>query len=123
MAFKVDSEFKYVPKAYRKKNTDCLWRISLSVYKDAKLWPLIYKANRNIIKDPDLIFPGQKLVIPSIKQAKKKIDIEKKNKEKDENSDDMNKSKKEKESEDKKSMENTIVSIIIPIFSFVHTLS
>ncbi len=36
------------------------------VYKDARLWPLIYVANKDHIKDPDLIFPGQKLVIPAI---------------------------------------------------------
>ena len=49
---------------YRKKDTDCLWRISLIVYKNARLWPLIYKANKRQIKDPDLIFPGQRFIIP-----------------------------------------------------------
>jgi LysM repeat protein len=55
----------------RKKNTDTLWRISLIVYKNAKLWPYIYSANRSQIKDPDLIFPGQKFVIPSIEKIRK----------------------------------------------------
>lgn len=49
---------------WRKKNTDCLWRISQKLYNDASLWPAIYLANRDQIKDPDLIFPGQKLKIP-----------------------------------------------------------
>lgn len=49
---------------WRKKDTDCLWRISQKVYKDASLWPLIYVANREQIKNPDLIFPGQKFKIP-----------------------------------------------------------
>lgn len=49
---------------WRKKNTDCLWRISAKVYNDARLWPAIYLANRDQIKDPDLIFPGQKFIIP-----------------------------------------------------------
>jgi len=49
---------------WRKKNTDCLWRISEKVYKDASLWPAIYLANKDQIKDPDLIFPGQKFIIP-----------------------------------------------------------
>jgi hypothetical protein len=49
---------------WRKKNTDCLWRIAQKVYKDAAYWPAIYIANRDQIKDPDLIFPGQKFVIP-----------------------------------------------------------
>ena len=34
------------------------------VYKDALLWPLIYKANRDQIKDPKEIFAGQVFVIP-----------------------------------------------------------
>lgn len=49
---------------YNPKKRDCLWRISLTEYNDAKLWPLIYIANRDKIKDPDLIFPGQKFIIP-----------------------------------------------------------
>ncbi len=36
----------------------------LDVYGDALLWPLIYKANRDQIKDPREIFPGQVFVIP-----------------------------------------------------------
>jgi nucleoid-associated protein YgaU len=31
-------------------------------------WQKIYEANKDQIKDPDLIYPGQKLVIPSMKQ-------------------------------------------------------
>ena len=40
---------------------DNLWNISgkSSIYGDSYQWPLIYKANRTQIKDPDLIFPGQ----------------------------------------------------------------
>ena len=34
------------------------------VYLDPLLWPLIYKANRDQIKDPQQIFPGQILLIP-----------------------------------------------------------
>ncbi|SEA81877.1 protein of unknown function [Desulfuromusa kysingii] len=35
-----------------------------NVYGDALLWPLIYKANRDQIKDPQEIYQGQSLVIP-----------------------------------------------------------
>lgn len=66
---------------WRKKNTDCLWRISQKVYKDAAYWPAIYIANRDQIKDPDLIFPGQKFVIPPKPQKRpsyKKIMAEEK---------------------------------------------
>lgn len=69
---------------WRKKNTDCLWRIAQKVYKDAAYWPAIYIANRDQIKDPDLIFPGQKFIIPPKPQKKpsyKKIVEEEKAKE------------------------------------------
>ncbi|MBP7734729.1 MAG: LysM peptidoglycan-binding domain-containing protein [Spirochaetes bacterium] len=55
---------------YNKKKRDCLWRIAHKVYRNAKLWPLIYMANKDQIKDPDLIFPGQKFVIPEIPEKK-----------------------------------------------------
>jgi nucleoid-associated protein YgaU len=55
---------------WRKKNTDCLWRIAEKVYKDASYWPAIYLANKDQIKDPDLIFPGQKFIIPPKPQKK-----------------------------------------------------
>lgn len=61
---------------YDPKNRDCLWRISLKVYKDAKLWPLIYMANKDQIKNPDLIFPGQKFIIPPVPEKKKSEDLQ-----------------------------------------------
>lgn len=51
---------------YNRKKRDCLWRIAGKVYNNARLWPLIYMANKDQIKDPDLIFPGQRFVIPDI---------------------------------------------------------
>ena len=58
---------QYIPK-----KRDCLWRIAQKMYQDPTLWPRIYIANRDKIKDPDLIFPGQRLVIPEISDAVKK---------------------------------------------------
>lgn len=55
---------------YYETNKDCLWRIADKVYNDPFLWPRIYMANRDKIKNPDLIFPGQRLVIPAIDTAK-----------------------------------------------------
>jgi nucleoid-associated protein YgaU len=66
---KVEPDKTYVVQ-WRKKNTDCLWRIAETVYKDASFWPAIYLANRDQIKDPDLIFPGQKFIIPPKPQKK-----------------------------------------------------
>ncbi|HUT04885.1 MAG TPA: hypothetical protein VM163_13445 [bacterium] len=45
---------------------ECLWCIAgySTVYSDPFLWPLIYSANRDQIKDPDLIFPGQVFEVP-----------------------------------------------------------
>jgi nucleoid-associated protein YgaU len=45
---------------------ECLWWIAeyKGVYGDPFKWPLIYKANRHQIKNPDLIYPGQELIIP-----------------------------------------------------------
>ena len=44
---------------------DNLWNISgkADVYSNPYQWPLIYKANKNKIKDADLIYPGQNLAI------------------------------------------------------------
>jgi len=44
---------------------DSLWGISArsDIYGNPYQWPLIYKANRNKIKDADLIYPGQQLDI------------------------------------------------------------
>ncbi|MEJ2515057.1 MAG: peptidoglycan-binding protein LysM [Gammaproteobacteria bacterium] len=43
---------------------DSLSAIAKRYYGDASKWPKIFEANREIIKDPDLIYPGQKIVIP-----------------------------------------------------------
>ncbi|MGU3469142.1 LysM peptidoglycan-binding domain-containing protein [Methylobacterium sp. C33D] len=44
---------------------DSLWRISRRTYGEGERYALIYRANRNQIRDPDLIYPGQVLVLPS----------------------------------------------------------
>lgn len=45
---------------------DCLWNIAKKpdIYDNAWLWPKIWQGNRDQIKDPDIIHPGQKLTIP-----------------------------------------------------------
>ncbi len=44
---------------------DTLWDISNSLLKDPFLWPLIWKENP-FIRNPDLIYPGNRLAIPSL---------------------------------------------------------
>ena len=43
---------------------ESLSKIAQQVYGDAQLWRRIYDANRDVIKNPDLIEPGQTLKIP-----------------------------------------------------------
>ncbi|HEY0741846.1 MAG TPA: LysM peptidoglycan-binding domain-containing protein [Chryseosolibacter sp.] len=43
---------------------DSLSKIAKQVYGNAAEWQKIYQANRNTIKDPDLIHPGQKIILP-----------------------------------------------------------
>lgn len=43
---------------------DSLSKIAKRFYGDANKWPRIHEANRDQIKDPDLIHPGQRLTIP-----------------------------------------------------------
>jgi nucleoid-associated protein YgaU len=46
---------------------DCLWRIAeySDIYGDPYKWPNIWRRNRKLIQNPDLIFPGWQLVIPA----------------------------------------------------------
>lgn len=43
---------------------DTLSGIAQQVYGRASAWNLIYEANRNVLDDPDRIYPGQVLAIP-----------------------------------------------------------
>ena len=43
---------------------DSLSAIAQREYGDANQWRRIYEANRDVIKNPDLIYPGQTLRLP-----------------------------------------------------------
>ena len=45
---------------------ESLWQIAAAVAGDPTLWPLLYRANRDQIKDPSLLYPGQRLTIPDL---------------------------------------------------------
>jgi len=51
--------------AYRVAPGDSLSKIAQRVYGDANKWRLIFEANTDQIKNPDLIHPGQILKIPA----------------------------------------------------------
>jgi len=87
---------------YNPQNRDCLWKIAQNVYQDPMMWPLIYLANKDQIKDPDLIFPGQKFVIPPVpkKEEPKKV-ADKPNEEK-KDAKDTKETKETSETRDKK---------------------
>ncbi len=45
---------------------DSLSKIAKREYGNANEWKRIFEANRDILNDPDKIFPGQKLKIPPL---------------------------------------------------------
>ena len=45
---------------------DSLSKIAKREYGDANKWNKIFEANSDLIKDPNKIFPGQKLKIPAL---------------------------------------------------------
>ncbi|MCU0643338.1 MAG: peptidoglycan-binding protein LysM [bacterium] len=51
---------------YTIKKGDSLSKIAKAYYGNAMKYPAIFEANREVIKDPDLIYPGQVLRIPKI---------------------------------------------------------
>ena len=51
-------------KIYVVKAGDSLSKIAKREYGDAGAWKAIFEANKDQIKDPNLIHPGQKLKIP-----------------------------------------------------------
>jgi nucleoid-associated protein YgaU len=51
-------------KIYEVKAGDSLSKIAKREYGNANDWNRIFEANKDILKDPNKIYPGQKLKIP-----------------------------------------------------------
>jgi nucleoid-associated protein YgaU len=51
-------------RSYTVKSGDTLSKIAQREYGDASDWRKIYEANKDTIKNPDLIYPGQTFIIP-----------------------------------------------------------
>ncbi len=54
------------PELYEVSRGDTLWSIAEMVLGDASLWPALYRANRDRIKDPRHVYPGQRLTVPGV---------------------------------------------------------
>ena len=52
---------KTIPKKYTVKSGDCLWAIAKKLYGDGSKYSILVSKNK--IPDPDLIYPGQTLVV------------------------------------------------------------
>ena len=61
-----EQEYANLPTSHTVTKGECLWWIAeyKQVYNDPFMWPLIFKANRDQIKNPDLIYPGQVFSVP-----------------------------------------------------------
>ncbi len=57
-------EFKIYRVKYNPSGRDCLWKIAGRYYGNPRLWKKIFEANRDKIKNPDIIQPGMPLKIP-----------------------------------------------------------
>jgi len=53
-------------KTYEVVSGDSLSKIAKREYGNASEWNRIYEANRDILDDPNKIYPGQKLKIPAL---------------------------------------------------------
>lgn len=51
---------------YTIKEGDSLSKVAKAEYGDPMKWEALFEANKEVIKDPDLIYPGQQIRIPKL---------------------------------------------------------
>lgn len=54
------------PVFYTIQKGDSLSKVAQEKYGDPMKWKALFEANREVIKDPDLIYPGQQIRIPEL---------------------------------------------------------
>jgi nucleoid-associated protein YgaU len=54
------------PVFYTVQKGDSLSKIAKAHYGDANKWPALFEANKEVIKNPDLIYPGQQIRVPKV---------------------------------------------------------
>jgi nucleoid-associated protein YgaU len=59
------------PALHEVKPGDTLALIAGRALGDPQLWPAIYAANRDRIKDPARVYPGQQLAIPALSEGER----------------------------------------------------
>lgn len=59
-----DDEEANPPRFYTVRRGDSLSRIAKREYGDAMKWRALFEANREVIEDPDRIYPGQQIRLP-----------------------------------------------------------
>lgn len=62
---RVDSTEEIVTQTYTIEKGDTLSKIAKQQYGNANDWKRIFDANRDVIDDPDRIFPGQVIKLPA----------------------------------------------------------
>ncbi len=62
----VDDRLDVAARYHTVEKGDTLSKIAKKVYGDPMKYPAIFEANRPMLKDPDKIYPGQKLRIPDV---------------------------------------------------------
>jgi len=53
-----------VPETYVVQKDDTLQKVSHKFYNTTRKWQMLYETNKDVIKDPDRLYPGTKIRIP-----------------------------------------------------------